>query len=158
VQLKNNTCVASSGVALEIGDQGANGDSEARYATYNTVLNNIVEADGAGALALRIEDSATATTHYVDYNCYWAKNGAGLANIGGTVCTTLAGIQAAWAVLGKPENDAHSIVVDPQLDGNYLPRNPAVISGGYPDANGTQTNIGGLLSRLVEKGRRARYR
>jgi len=147
----NNTCVASSGTAMLLDDQ------ESQYTVSNEIINNIFVADGAGTKALFVLDATTAPTNTFDYNCYWAQNGAVLATIGGVQCDTLAEIQARWTALGRPDNDANSIVADPQLDADYKPTNPDVVNGGRPDSSGNKTSMGGIPTKTVSPEIRARY-
>lgn len=98
--------------------------------------------------ALDIPSASRAAGMTTDYNCYWATGDAMLANIGGVECNTIAEMQTAWALLGKPNNDANSIEVDPQFvdfdGGDYTPQNELVISGGEPDSQNRVTTIGAI--------------
>ena len=55
---------------------------------------------------LYVPSATRAAEMTTDYNCYWATGEAKLANIGGVECDTIAEIQAAWALIGKPNNVA----------------------------------------------------
>lgn len=112
----NNTARVNSpnGLALQIeqfnGISGAPGVKS--WPVEWRVYNNVFDAAGvAGAYAVKLTtvDAAPAGfyTGWIDGNTYRA-GGTYLANIGGTLCTTLGDLQNAWATAGRDGNDDHS--------------------------------------------------
>ena len=85
------------------------------------------------------EDASEITT---DYNCYWATGDAEIANIGGVECDTIEEVRNAWDLVGKPYNDANSIVSDPELTSGLIPQNELVIKGAEINTAGFPTTQG----------------
>lgn len=122
--LINNTMYAVAEHALGFNHQ------ESVYPTYCSIYNNILYAASGASYALYINDATTAATYYCDNNCYYKEGGGNLVNIGGTICQTIEEIQAAWAAIGRPENDINSVVADPQFvdadGGDFTPQNKSL--------------------------------
>jgi len=116
-------------------------------------INNILDASlGDGCYH---DDAITGSPFNAqfDYNCLNAStvnldSGDGVIYyLGTTNYTDLPSIQSKWAsgtygaFLG---NDINSIEEDPQLDGDYIPQNPNVKTGGEPNVNNDETSIGAI--------------
>ena len=131
----NNTAVSESGAAFTVGDQDGN------FSRHNSIWNNIFVASGtAYAWA---DDSASADFGNIsDYNCIFSTSAVYYQLDGDRA--DIAAARTQWAVQSTihKDNEQNSLEVDPQLDTSYRPRNPAVINGGKPDANGNSTSMG----------------
>ena len=68
--------------------------------------NNIVHADGAGLVCFYVDDGFSSSS-VLDYNTYYATNGAGIGYYGGAIQATL----AEWRV--STEQDTASLDSDP---------------------------------------------
>lgn len=121
----------------------AGGDTTPRN---NIVTNNIFDASGGGTYAM----SGTNAHHdnLIDYNCY--KAGIyGAVRLDDTTYDDIDSLRSKWADWSDtwPENDAHSIIADPQFfdaasgDFGLKPGSPCLNTGRPTFSNG-YTNIG----------------
>ncbi len=123
----NNTFISgSSGATVLVGSTAPLGADETK------LVNNIMMNTSTG-VCLSIHTSTGKV--YCDFNCYFNSGSGPLANIKGTVCNTIAEIQAAWIADGQPNNDVNSIEVDPLFadivndDYRLLPNSPCLNTG-----------------------------
>lgn len=121
----NNTAKCTSGGAFEWG-----ADEVPTAASKNYIVNNVF--DGTSGDAAIKDLAGTEQSNLFDYNCYVA--GTHLAIIGGENFDTLATLKAKWLAFSTfgALNDAHSIVANPSLDGNYQARGGALKNAGSP--------------------------
>jgi hypothetical protein len=170
--IHNNTCVASGSTAYLTGLPTGNAQFDASlFPVASDVTNNIFvtssaanygmwDYDGQGGTTslARGDNGDDFMTHYIDYNCYWnTADATKITKMGaaGVESDTIEELIAVWAT-GKTGdlpwndlcfeiNDQHSLMEDPLLDGNYVPQNPNVKTGGKPDINGNPTSMGAIV-------------
>ncbi len=146
-KIQYNTCYATSSYALSWEYEDGNSPSR------NVITNNIFDAsgsDGDGAYAIRsgYYSPFGHWDNYINYNCYVAGVD-GLARLDNTVYNTMSEIRTKWAAWSDvwPENDAHSIIADPQFldptngDFRLKPDSPC-INAGEPTVGNGYTDIG----------------
>ncbi len=113
----------------------------------NVITNNIFDASGGGTWAMK-DLLKNHFDNYIDYNCYKAGR-YGTVKLDGTKYNTISTLQAKWATWSDvwPENDAHSIIADPQFldpasgDFRLKPGSPCLNAGEPTPGNG-HTDMG----------------
>ena len=91
---------------------------------YNVVEYNIL--DGGPGYALYVDDPTSPQSY--DYNVYRSHESATCPiSIGGSITATIEAAQSEWTDgLSWSTNDTHSIIANPNFNGDYLPTNPTL--------------------------------
>jgi len=110
--VQNNSIYATTGAAILIDDQnGVEPD-------WDRIVNNVLIADGSGCQCFH--DGGTGHSDLqLDYNLYWAINGAHVASLSAASKDTVVAMTAYWETAAPAGiaalNDSHSEVGNPRL-------------------------------------------
>ena len=147
--------VGSTGAAVLVADNtfyNTNNDGVYLSASDGVVVVNNIFCLAPGAVGIYVQNGGSAVHN--DYNCFIESDGTPLTPTG----TEYSGGET-------PVMGAHSVEADPDFvdaaNGDFRVRNPIVLRGGKPDAEGNATQMGAIgqeyqfaaRARMVNPGR-----